>query len=216
MDVPYEHIRCDCTERSCPVFPKCCFLPTECYPSPEGQVHLLFVGQGGGRDERKKGRPFIGRAGARIRQQVAWVRHRLSIYVGVAFSNTIRDNPDGNRIPSDEELQKCLPYLFRDIALLKQRGLGMVVLLGNAAKSALIRTGTEGMSKDRGKIFRIRNGIFEEMPMMPTYHPSYVMRKYPRFNEDVPSHLDRVVIGDIISAFEFTRATDVDETTLFE
>src|SRR4030043_161918 len=100
MHIDYELIKCPCKYKICPVYSKCCFLPTECHPDPQGNISLLFVGQGGGTDERKLGRPFVGRAGKRLRQQVLYVRKHLKKHVGVAFSNSIRDNPDGNRVPT--------------------------------------------------------------------------------------------------------------------
>jgi DNA polymerase len=168
----------------------------------DGTISILFVGQGGGRDERKLKRPFIGRAGKRLRQQVLYARKKLGKHFGVAFSNTIRDNPQDNRIPTEEELNFCLPFLYADIKALMARGLKVVVPLGNAAKSALITSGTEGMFKDHGKVFHVKDCEFGAIKVIPTYHPSYVMRTVANFNVEQPSELDLTVIRDITYAYE--------------
>lgn len=167
------------------------------------KISILFVGQGGGADERKLRRPFIGRAGKRIRQQVIYARKLFKKHFGVAFSNTIRDNPEDNRVPTKEELEMCLPYLYQDIATLMGKGLGIVIPLGNAAKTALIESSSEGMSKDHGHIFSVSKPAFGAIAVMPTYHPSYVMRCVPTFKEEPMSSLDLLVINDIIHAYEY-------------
>lgn len=200
MRIEPELIKCNCKNKDCPVFSKCCFLPTEYYPDKKGMISLLFIGQGGGSDERKRGRPFIGRAGKRLREQILYMRKSLKKHIGVAFSNTIRDNPEGNRVPTPEELGFCLELLYRDIATLKNRGLGVVVPLGNAAKSALIE-GSGAMSKDHGTLFTLKNEVFGEISAIPTYHPSYIIRNVPKFNDNKVSEMDNMVINDMIKAY---------------
>jgi uracil-DNA glycosylase family 4 len=200
MKIDYELLKCSCSERNCPVFSKCCFLPTECHPDTDGNVSLLFIGQGGGSDERKQGRPFIGRAGSRLRQQVLYIRKKLKKHIGVAFSNTIRDNPDGNRVPTQKEYDFCLKHLYQDIALLKKRGLGMIIPLGNASKLVFM-PGSGSMRMDHGKISNFSNVAFEHVNMMPTYHPSFVIRNAPKFNDKCLNEYDIVVIKDIMGAY---------------
>ena len=197
-------LKCTCDNKKCSVFSKCCFLPTECNCDPSGNVSILFVGQGGGKDERKMKRPFIGRAGTRLRQQVLYVRKTLKQHIGVAFSNTIRDNPENNRIPTQEELDSCLVFLFRDIASLMKLGLKVVIPLGNAAKLALIKTGYGSMAADRGVLYKLNNDIFGQIAVLPTYHPSYLIRNVPKFNDSNPSDLDKIVINDIIKAYNIS------------
>ena len=198
--IDYYKMKCDCKKSECPVFNKCCYLPTECHPDKEGNIELLFVGQGGGADERKRGRPFIGRAGQRLRNQIVSMMKHLNRHVGVAFSNTIRDNPDGNRVPSQEELDFCLEYLYKDIFLLMKRGLKVVIPLGNAAKKALLPD-SGAMGGDHGTLFSLKKEKFGEIAVIPTYHPSYVMRNFPRFNGEKLSSLDHTVITDMCKAY---------------
>lgn len=201
MQIAPELIPVSCNSSVCPATERCCHIPTEVNPDTEGNVTLLFVGQGGGSDERKKGRPFIGRAGARLRNQVLYLRKMLRTHVGVAFSNTIRDNPEGNRIPSAQELRECLQFLYSDIRELKKRGLKVVIPLGNAAKDALI-PGIGPIGQSHGQLYNIENSAFGRMLCCPTYHPSYVMRKVPKFDSDNLSEIDDVVISDIKRAYE--------------
>lgn len=210
MRIEPELIKCVCKNHDCPVFSKCCFLPTECNPDKEGNISILFVGQGGGSDERKRKRPFIGRAGKRLREQVLYMRKDLKKHVGVAFSNTIRDNPENNRVPTEEELRFCLEFLYRDIATLKKRGLGVVVPLGNAAKSSLIE-GSGAMSKAHGTLFTLKNEHFEEISVIPTYHPSYIIRNAPRFNPDKISKLDEIVLTDFFKAYWLSESKKCDK-----
>lgn len=219
MNIEYELMKCSCTENSCPVFHKCCFLPTEVHPDTEGKVSILFIGQGGGSDERKQGRPFIGRAGTRLRQQIMFVRKKLGKHIGVAFSNSIRDNPDGNRVPTPQEYEFCLKYLYRDIEVLKGRGLGIIIPLGNASKSVFLpKSGS--MVMDHGRITNFSNDIFGHINFMPTYHPSYVIRNSPRFNDGGLSKYDKIVLKDILKAYDSCKnlkpgiLDDVDDVDL--
>jgi DNA polymerase len=186
-----------CDKHICPVFKKCCYLPTEYFLSPEGKVDILFVGQGGGRDERREKRPFIGRAGKRLRQLVVYLRVKLNKQFGVAFSNTIRDNPEDNRPPDYDELEVCLPYLYRDIAELKTKGLKCVVALGNPSKRALIKDSLTSMEKDHGKVYTVSNEVFGTISMMPTYHPSYLCRNHQVWHPEKPGEFEVKALVDI-------------------
>jgi DNA polymerase len=174
------------------------------YPDKDGCVQLLFVGQGGGRQERVKGRPFVGSAGRRIRQQIVAVRKQLGKYVGVAFSNTIRDCPEGNRVPTDEELKHCLSHLFVDIKVLKALGMRCVVLLGNAAKRSLIKDSKIALGADRGSLYVISSESTGMIPMIATYHPSGLLRQGVIFSEKNMHEKDKTVIADIIKAYSHT------------
>lgn len=199
-----QYIKCECKKEQCPVYKRCCFLPTECHPNLDNNVEILFVGQGGGKEERKKGRPFIGPAGKRLRKQVIYTRKKLKKQIGVAFSNTIRDNPDGNRPPTPEELELCLNFLYNDIKYLKEeRGLKIVIPLGNSAKKALIEESAPALRQDRGKVYIVKNKIFGSVPMMPTFHPSYIIRTETGFNEEKLGMNESLIIEDMVSASNY-------------
>lgn len=204
MRIEPEMMKCICDEVSCPVHSKCCFLPTESNPGIDGKISLIFVGQGGGATERKLNRPFIGRAGKRLRQQVLYVRKKLKKHIGVAFSNTIRDNPDGNRVPTKEEYDFCLKHLYSDISVLKEKGLCVIIPLGNASKSVFLpKTGS--MASCHGELYSFMTDKIGHIKVMPTYHPSYVIRNVPNFSEEKLSDIDKMVTDDIIKAYKFAE-----------
>jgi uracil-DNA glycosylase family 4 len=211
MVIKHELMKCTCIENSCPAFSRCCFLPTECHPDPDGKVSILFVGQGGGSEERRQGRPFIGKEGSRLRQQVLFIRKKLKKHIGVAFSNTIRDNPDGARVPTLKEYEYCLKHLYKDIAALKKCGLGIVILLGNVSKSVIFPQ-SGSMVIEHGRITNFSNEVFGHINAMSTYHPSYVMRTAPKFNDMCLSEYDKIVLKDILKAYESCKNVKQDIT----
>jgi uracil-DNA glycosylase len=218
MHIDTEIIKCTCSDESCPVYKKCCFLPTECNASIDNKISLLFIGQGGGSDERRVGRPFVGRAGKRLRQQVVYARRLLKKHFGIAFSNSIRDNPDKNRVPTSKEYDHCLKYLYKDISILKDRGLCVLIPLGNASKSIFLPV-SEPMCSSHGIISSFKNDTIGHIKIMPAYHPSYVIRNFPQFNGEKISDLDKIVIDDIIKAYEYAEEyyrTGVMENDLIE
>jgi uracil-DNA glycosylase family 4 len=206
-----EFLKCTCDREECPVFSRCCRLPTELAPSVDGSIQILFSGQGGGADERRKIQPFIGRAGKRLRRIVTHVRKKLNKHIGVAFSNTIRDNPEANRAPTSVEEDFCLPFLYGDIKTLKKRGLKVVMPLGNYAKKPLIRESNKPISRDRENVYRVCNKIFGDVLMIPTFHPSYLIRNASTFYEHHPSDLDKMVIDDIVKAYRVGMKATLDD-----
>lgn len=204
-----DFIDCACDKKDCPVFTKCCYLPTELNHSIEGTVEILFVGQGGGSTERKLHRPFIGRSGKRLRALAVLARQRLNKHIGIAFSNTIRDNPLDNRVPTKDELEICLPYLYQDIKTLKSKGLLAVIPLGSAARNALLKdVKPKPITKERGTMYKLKNDVFGEVTVMPSYHPSYLIRNAPNLNPDKLGDLDKALLEDIIKAYNFGKLGD--------
>ena len=133
-------------------------------------AELMFVGEAPGADEDKQGKPFVGRAGELLTKIInAMGLSRDDIYI----ANVLKCRPDmpkdapGNRPPTAEEMQRCLPYLREQIAIIQPR---ILVALGKTAMTGL--TGTdEAMGAMRGRWF-----TFENIPLLATYHPSYLLR----------------------------------------
>lgn len=131
---------------------------------------LMFVGEAPGADEDEQGEPFVGKAGqllTRIIQTMGLTRS--SVFIG----NILKCRPDmpagstGNRKPTPEEMQTCIPYLHEQIDLIKPK---VLVALGATAVEGLLGK-TEGITRLRGH-WRTYRGI----PLMPTYHPAYLLR----------------------------------------
>jgi len=192
---------CDCKFQECPVYKKCCFLPTE-YFLFEDKLKILFIGQGGGATERIQKRPFCGRAGEYLRELIIYCMKQNKKTVGIAFSNTIRDNPDGNRVPSETELTWCMRHLITDIVKLKEFGLSVIIPLGNAATSVFLKGQMQPITKSRGKCYQyvVDSHTFT---VIPTYHPSYLLRQaqnVKHFNPTTMTQFDENVISDVSMA----------------
>ncbi len=128
-------------------------------------ARLMFVGEAPGADEDREGRPFVGRAGQLLTKMInAMNLDRSEVYI----SNILKSRPPGNRNPAPPEIQACFPFLERQIAAIQPK---VIVALGKIAANALLETG-EPIGKLRGK-FHDRRGI----PVMPTYHPSFLLRE---------------------------------------
>jgi DNA polymerase len=128
-------------------------------------AQLVFVGEAPGADEDRIGRPFVGRAGQLLTDMITkgMGLRREDVYI----ANILKCRPPDNREPSLEETANCLPYLERQIELVRPK---FLCLLGRTAASALLETSLS-MGKLRGKWYRYRG-----IPTIVTYHPSYLLR----------------------------------------
>jgi DNA polymerase len=131
---------------------------------------LMFVGEAPGADEDQAGEPFVGAAGQLLTRIIkAMGLSRETVYI----ANILKCRPDtpgqssGNRKPSGDEMKTCLPYLLEQIELIRPE---IMVALGATAIEGLLGK-TEGIGKLRGK-FQVFRGI----PLMPTFHPAYLLR----------------------------------------
>ncbi len=131
---------------------------------------LMFVGEAPGADEDKRGEPFVGPAGELLTKIItAMGLTRDEVYI----ANVLKCRPDmpkgstSNRAPAPEETQNCLPYLREQIAIIRPR---ILVALGKVAMAGLTNA-EESMAAMRGRWFS-----FESIPLLPTYHPSYLLR----------------------------------------
>jgi len=131
---------------------------------------VLFVGEAPGADEDEQGEPFVGKAGqllTKIIQSMGFTRR--TVYI----ANILKCRPDtpgqsvGNRKPTPEEMKTCLPYLLAQIDLIQPR---VIVALGATAVEGLLGK-TAGITRLRGQWQE-----FRAVPVMPTYHPAYLLR----------------------------------------
>ena len=133
---------------------------------------LVFVGEGPGADEDAQGIPFVGRAGQLLTQMIENTAKREGIALtreDVYICNVVKCRPPENRPPEPDEMDTCGQFLARQLAAIRPKA---ICVLGGTAARAL--TGhKEGVTKMRGKWFKWR-----EVPVMVTYHPSYLLRAY--------------------------------------
>lgn len=134
------------------------------------QADLMFVGEAPGADEDEQGEPFVGKAG----QLLTRIIQTMGLQRGdVYIANILKCRPDtpgqtaGNRKPTSNEMATCIPYLHEQIDLIRPK---VIVALGATAVEGLLGK-TIGITRLRGN-WRTYRGT----PLMPTYHPAYLLR----------------------------------------
>ena len=140
---------------------------------------LMFVGEGPGADEDMQGEPFVGRAGQLLTKIIEAIgMTRQDVYI----ANVIKCRPPQNRNPEPDEVEKCEPFLFRQIETIKPK---VIVALGKFAAQSLLKT-SEPITRIRGREYTYRDAI-----LMPTYHPAYLLRN-PSSKREVWEDMKRV------------------------
>lgn len=129
------------------------------------RADLVFIGEGPGEDEDKRGEPFVGRAGQLLTDIITRGMgiSRAEVYI----ANVVKCRPPGNRNPEPDEIAACQPFLFRQIDAIDPK---VIVALGKFAAQTLLQSATP-ISKLRG-----RWAEFRGRKLMPTFHPSYLLR----------------------------------------
>jgi len=129
------------------------------------QADWLFIGEAPGADEDRLGEPFVGQAGRLLDAMLASIGLKRGRNVYIA--NVLKSRPPGNRDPKPEETAACIPYLERQIELIRPK---VIVVLGRIAAQSLLVTDTS-ISKLRGRVHEYRG-----VQMVVTYHPAYLLR----------------------------------------
>ena len=132
------------------------------------QARVMFVGEAPGRDEDIEGLPFVGRSGKLLDRMMAAIGlDRSKAYI----ANVIPWRPPGNRTPTPQETQICLPFVQRQIELVNP---DVLVTLGNPSTQTLLQT-REGIMRTRGKWFDYETGT-RTIRAIATFHPAYLLR----------------------------------------
>ena len=142
------------------------------FGSGHPNAKLVFVGEGPGADEDAQGLPFVGRAGQLLTQMIDNTAKREGIPISredVYICNVVKCRPPGNRNPEPDEMKTCGQFLERQLEAIRPKA---ICVLGGTAAKYLLKP-TQGITKIRGK-WREWHGI----PVMPTYHPSFLLRPY--------------------------------------
>ncbi len=141
---------------------------------------VFIIGEAPGADEDKKGEPFVGKAGQYLD---TWLKAiNLSRSTNCYIGNILKCRPPGNRDPLPEESNACIPFLERQIELLKP----LVILTPGRISSQIITGSQTGIGRIRGKIYR-----YKGIPVVPTYHPAAVLRN-PSLRRDVWEDLKKL------------------------
>jgi uracil-DNA glycosylase family 4 len=133
---------------------------------------LVFVGEGPGAEEDEQGLPFVGRAGQLLTQMIDNTAAREGIPIrrgDVYICNVVKCRPPENRTPLPDEMQTCGQFLFRQLLAIQPKA---ICVLGATAMKALLNV-KEGITRSRGRWHK-----WHDIPVMVTYHPSYLLRQY--------------------------------------
>ncbi|MDD4017102.1 MAG: uracil-DNA glycosylase [Kiritimatiellae bacterium] len=150
---------------------------------------VMFIGEAPGYEEDKQGLAFVGAAGQLLTKMIAAMGYTRD---DVFIANICKCRPPGNRAPLPEEMQKCLPFLREQIKIIRPK---TIVLLGGTAIKALLET-QAGVNRIQGQWTQ-----YEGIPVMPTFHPSYLLRFEPAKHDAwralklVLAHLGKPVPG---------------------
>jgi len=148
-------------------------VPGEGPPNPL----VMVIGEGPGAEEDATGRPFVGRAGQLLDRMLdSKGRIGLSRSTNCYIANIVKCRPPGNRNPQQDEICACVPFLAKQITILKPK---MILAAGNTAVKTLLDS-SEGITRLRGIVTAFRgtmlmNGEFN-IPLLPTFHPSALLR----------------------------------------
>lgn len=169
-DAPHQHFTTDFTN--------------VVFGEGDPQARLMFVGEAPGETEDQTGRPFVGRAGQLLDKMiVAMGLSRESVYI----CNVLKTRPPNNATPTSEEARLCAPYLLEQIRIVAPE---VIVTLGLPATRLLLES-SEPMRAMRGRWWTFppegsQSGMADpdlpEIPVMPTYHPAYLLRSYTEDN----------------------------------
>ena len=125
---------------------------------------IMIIGEAPGREEDRKGLPFVGVAGKELDNMLSAAGIDTS---DVFITNVVKCRPPGNRNPQSYEIMKCNPYLVKQIQVIRPKA---IILLGNIALS-LVTGVVSGITKMRGKTYE-----YMSYPAIPTFHPAYIVR----------------------------------------
>ncbi|HVX91663.1 MAG TPA: uracil-DNA glycosylase [Xanthobacteraceae bacterium] len=133
------------------------------------RARVMFVGEAPGRDEDIEGRPFVGRSGKLLDRMMAAIGlDRTSSYI----ANVVPWRPPGNRTPTPQETQICLPFILRQIELADP---DVLVCLGGPSTQTLLGV-KDGIMRTRGRWFAFHTGT-REVRALATLHPAYLLRQ---------------------------------------
>ncbi|HEY6626560.1 MAG TPA: uracil-DNA glycosylase [Ignavibacteriaceae bacterium] len=132
---------------------------------------VLVIGEGPGAEEDKQGLPFVGRAGKLLTDMLKAIKfEREEVYIG----NVVKCRPPENRTPLPDEMETCMPYLKKQVELIKPK---LILCLG--------LTAAKGLLKKRESLGELRKNIFEYegAKVIVTYHPAALLRN-PHWKKD--------------------------------
>ena len=170
-------------DRECPHCTRATAHTRTVFGDGSAEARLMFIGEAPGADEDREGIPFVGRSGQLLNQMIeAMGFSRATVYI----ANVLKARPPNNDTPTGEEAAKCGPYLAEQVRIIAPE---VIVTLGNPATQYILDT-KQGITSLRGR-WQTYNGV----PVMPTFHPAYLLRNYtPENRKLVWSDLQQVMV----------------------
>jgi len=135
----------------------------------DGTPHakLVFVGEAPGFEEDRQGIPFVGKAGQLLTKMIEAIQlRREDVYI----CNVLKDRPPSNRTPTPQEMEACMPFLKRQLAIVQPE---IICTLGSVATKAFFGQQI-AITKIRGQLLQ-----YDGIPVIPTFHPAYLLRNPP-------------------------------------
>lgn len=178
--------------RSCTKCGLCKSRTQSVFGEGDPDAPVLFIGEGPGKNEDEQGRPFVGRAGQLLSKMItAMGFQREQFYI----ANVVKCRPPQNRTPTPDEVSTCWDFLRRQIQIIQPK---VIVTLGAPATRMVLET-KEGITRIRGTWHEyqdMESGI-ASIPVMPTFHPAYLLRAYTMENRkkvwsDLQAVIDRI------------------------
>lgn len=174
---------------------RCCLHETRTnivFGDGNPNASIMIVGEAPGSDEDIQGKPFVGRSGKLLDQ---WLEHvglkRCAVYI----ANVLKCRPPGNRNPEEDEISTCSSFLKKQIKIINPKA---IVALGKFSGQLL-----SGHNMLSIKDLRSRELFFENIPLIVSYHPSYILRKEGKF--DPNGSENSKVISDLKKAIKFDK-----------
>ncbi len=153
-------------DRTCPHCTQATAHTQTVFGDGDPDAALMFVGEAPGAEEDRQGIPFVGASGKKLTEMIrAMGFDRSQVYI----ANVLKARPPENATPTPDEAAKCGPFLVRQIEIIQP---AVLVTLGKPAVSYLLDT-RETMTNLRGNWFE-----FKGIPLMPTFHPAFLLRQY--------------------------------------
>lgn len=136
-------------------------------------AEIMFIGEAPGRDEDLQGLPFVGRSGKLLGELLQRFQLKRE---DVFIANILKCRPPNNRDPKPEEVSECIPYLHRQIAMIKPK---ILVALGRVAAQNLLN------NQNSLKSMRRQLWQYQDIPLVVTFHPAYILRNMNMMDEGV-------------------------------
>ena len=159
-------------DASCPHCTVATYHSRTVFGEGDPDARLMFIGEAPGEDEDRTGRPFVGRAGQKLNEIIkAMGFNREQVYI----ANVLKSRPPENRTPLPNEVAGCSPFLREQVQIIQPAA---IVALGGPASKMLLKTEI-GITRLRGQ-WGVYNDGTTPVPVMPTFHPAYLLRNYTK------------------------------------